>query len=56
LRIYIRYPDFLEDINSSDSHDERAAVAMAMDNAPFDVKSWLLVAEEVDDGMSPRLL
>jgi hypothetical protein len=36
------------EVDRSDTHDEQAAVAMAMENAPFDVKSWLPVLEDVD--------
>jgi hypothetical protein len=36
------------EVDSSDAHDEQAAVAMAMGNAPYDVKSWLPVSEDVD--------
>jgi hypothetical protein len=35
-------------VDSSDAHDEQAVVATAMENAPFNVKSWLLVSEDVD--------
>jgi hypothetical protein len=35
-------------INSSADHDEQEAMSKAMDNAPFDMKSWLLVSEDVD--------
>jgi hypothetical protein len=35
-------------VDSSDAHDEQAAVATAMENAPYDVKSWLPVSEDVD--------
>jgi hypothetical protein len=35
-------------MDSSDVHDEQAAVATAMENAPFDVKSWLPVSENVE--------
>jgi hypothetical protein len=35
-------------VDSSDTHDEQAAVATAMENVPFDVKSWLPVSEDVD--------
>jgi hypothetical protein len=30
-------------VDGSDAHDEQAAVATAMENAPFDVKGWLPV-------------
>jgi hypothetical protein len=36
------------EVDRSDAHDEQAAVATAMENAPFDVKSWLPVSEDVD--------
>jgi hypothetical protein len=36
------------EVDCSDIHDEQAAVATAMENAPFDVKSWLSVSEDVD--------
>jgi hypothetical protein len=39
--------DIME-VDRSDVHDEQAAVATAMENAPFDVKSWLSVSEDVD--------
>jgi hypothetical protein len=35
-------------VDSSDAHDEQAVVATAMENALFDVKSWLPVSEDVD--------
>jgi hypothetical protein len=35
-------------VDSSNAHDEQAAVATAMENAPYDVKSWLPVLEDVD--------
>jgi hypothetical protein len=35
-------------IDSSADHDEQEAMSKALDNAPFDVKSWLPVSEDVD--------
>jgi hypothetical protein len=36
------------EVDSSDMHDEQAVVATAMENVPFDVRSWLPVPEDVD--------
>jgi hypothetical protein len=35
-------------MDSSANHDEQEAMSKAFDNAPFDVKSWLPVSEDVD--------
>jgi hypothetical protein len=35
-------------MDSSEGHDEQESMSKAMDNAPFDVKSWLPVSEDVD--------
>jgi hypothetical protein len=37
------------DVDISENHNETEAVAMVMEDALFDVKSWFLVLEDVDE-------